>query len=182
MQYEKKVQLRNGEELLLKNATSEYQKEALENFIRTHEETDYLLSYPDETTMTEEQEGEFLDAKTQSDNEIEILALLDGKVVGTAGIDAVGNKYKISHRAEFGISILKDYWGRGIGTALLNACIECARNAGYLQLELDVVAENTAAIAMYQRAGFEEYGRNPRGMRSRITGFQELISMRLELQ
>ena len=102
MQYEKKVQLRNGEELLLKNATSEYQKEALENFIRTHEETDYLLSYPDETTMTEEQEGEFLDAKTKSDNEIEILALLDGKVVGTAGIDAVGNKYKISHRAECG--------------------------------------------------------------------------------
>ena len=181
MKYEKTVPLKNGAILLLKNGTSEYQKEALENFIRTHEETDYLLSYPEETTMTEEEEGEFLDTKTESDNEIEILAILDGKVIGTAGIDAVGNKYKVSHRAEFGISILKDYWGMGSGTALLNACIECARNAGYLQLELDVVAENTRAIAMYEHAGFVEYGRNPRGMRSRHTGYQELVYMRMEL-
>ena len=44
----------------------------------------------------------------------------------------------------------------------MNACIECARNAGYVQLELNVVAENTRAIAMYERAGFVEYGRNQR--------------------
>ena len=44
-----------------------------------------------------------------------------------------------------------------------------------------MVAENARAIAMYQRAGFVEYGRNPRGFRSRISGYQELVSMRMEL-
>ena len=95
--------------------------------------------------------------------------------------DAVGSKYKMRHRADFGIGILKAYWGLGLGSALTNACIECARSAGYSQLELNVVAENTAAVALYKKFGFTEYGRNPRGFRSRISGFQELIYMRLEL-
>ena len=102
-------------------------------------------------------------------------------MAGTAGIDAIGAQYKVAHRAEFGIGILKEYWGLGIGRALMEACIQCARTAGYAQLELDVVAENTRAISMYQMAGFVEYGRNPKGFRSRNAGYQELIFMRLEL-
>ncbi len=45
-------------------------------------------------------------------------------IAGTAGIEAVGAKYKVRHRAEFGISVAKEYWGLGIGRALLNACIK----------------------------------------------------------
>ena len=63
----------------------------------------------------------------------------------------------------------------------MNACIDCARAAGYIQLELDVAAENVRALTMYQKAGFAEYGRNPKGFRSRTAGFQEIIHMRLEL-
>ena len=46
---------------------------------------------------------------------------------------------------------------------------------------LDVVAENTAARMLYERVGFTEYGRNPRGFRTRSGAWQELILMRLEL-
>ena len=113
--------------------------------------------------------------------EIELLAVVDGEVVGTAGIDAVGTKYKVAHRAEFGISVLKEFWGLGIGRAMMDACIQCARDAGYVQLELSVVADNARAIAMYQRAGFVECGRNPRGFRSRAAGYQEVASMLLTL-
>ena len=63
----------------------------------------------------------------------------------------------------------------------MDACIECARNAGYVQLELNVVAENVRAVSMYERAGFVEYGRNPKGFHSRVAGFQEVIYMSLEL-
>ena len=107
---------------------------------------------------------------------------MDGKVAGTAGIDAIGTQYKVTHRAEFGISILKEYWGLGIGQALMEACIHCAKTAGYAQLELDVVAENARAISMYQTAGFVEYGRNPKANRTRNAGFQELITMQMELK
>ena len=73
------------------------------------------------------------------------------------------------------------YWGLGVGRALTKACIECARAAGYVQLELEAVAENKAALALYKSVGFAEYGRNPKGFRSRLTGWQELVLMRLEL-
>ncbi len=131
--------------------------------------------------MDAEQESRFLARKAESPNEIEVIALMEGKIVGTAGIDAVGAFYKLRHRAEFGVNILKEYWGLGVGRALMEACIQCAREAGYAQLELSVVAENTRAIALYQKAGFVEFGRNPRGFRSRTAGFQEIVFMRLEL-
>ena len=75
----------------------------------------------------------------------------------------------------------KAYWGLGIGRALTEACIECAGAAGYVQLELEAVAENKSALALYRSVGFQEYGRNPKGFRSRLTGWQELVLMRLEL-
>ncbi len=150
-------------------------------FNRTHEETDYLLSYPEENSLDPEQEAQFLKEKTISSNETELVAVIDGRIAGTAGIEAVGNKYKLKHRAEFGISVLKEYWGLGLGKALTMACIQCARDAGYDQLELNVVAENERALSMYRALGFVEFGRNPKGFNSKNTGYQELVYMLLEL-
>ena len=96
-------------------------------------------------------EAQFLEKKEASTNEIEIVAFVDGKVVGTDGIEAVGTKSKVKHRAEFGISVLKEYWGLGLGRALTEACIKCAKEAGYVQLELEVEAENERAISLYKK-------------------------------
>ena len=181
MEYSRQIVLKNGQTAILRSGVESDGAAVLEQFNQTHGETDYLLSYPNENSFDAAREGKFLKRKAESDNEVEIIALVDGRVVATAGIDAIGAKYKLRHRAEFGISVLQAYWGLGVGRALLDACIECARKAGYTQLELEVVAENARAIAMYQRAGFVEYGRNPRGFNSRISGYQELVSMRLEL-
>ena len=177
MKYDQKINLKNGKEAWLKNGEIADGKEVYEVFNRTHEETDYMLSYPDENSFDAEEEGEFLKEKTENPREIEIVARIDGKVVGTAGIEAIGAKDKVSHRAEFGISVLKEYWGLGLGRALTEACIKCAKEAGYYQLELNAVAENSRAISMYRSLGFEEFGRNPAGFKSRYSGFQELVYM-----
>lgn len=181
MKYMKNIILKNGAECTLRNGTQADGQAVMENFNLTHAQTDYLLSYPDENSFTAEQEASFLNRKAESENEIEILAVVNGAVVGTAGVEAIGTKYKLRHRAEFGISVAKEYWGLGIGRALTLACIECARVAGYAQLELSAVSENRAAIALYESVGFQEYGRNPKGFRSRTSGWQELVLMRLEL-
>lgn len=181
MKYNQVLILKNGMECCLRNGMESDGQAVLDNFNLTHEETDYLLSYPDENTFDAAQEGQFLKEKSESKNEIEIIAVVDGAVVGTAGIEAIGSKYKVRHRAEFGISVAREFWGLGIGQALTAACIESARTAGYIQLELSVAADNTRALSMYEKAGFVEYGRNPKGFNSRIAGFQEVIYMRLEL-
>ena len=181
MIYNQEIILKNGARAYLRNGDASDGLAVYENFNLTHAETDYLLSYPDENSFDPEQESRFLKEKTESPNEIEIIALVDGKVVGTAGIEAVGHKHKVKHRAEFGISVLREYWGIGLGKALTKACIQCARDAGYVQLELNVVAGNERAISLYRDMGFVEFGRNPRGFNSRESGFQELVYMLLRL-
>ena len=181
MKYNKTITLKDGRTCCLRNGEEKDGAAVLTNFNLTHQETDNLLTYPDENTFDEKQEAEFLKSMEESENEIEILAVIDGVVAGTAGFHSIGNKYKMKHRADFGIAIAKEYWGLGIGKALTEACIWCAREAGYTQLELEVVAENETAVAMYEKAGFVAFGRNPRGFNSRQTGYQEVISMRLEL-
>ena len=179
MKYRQQIVLRNGKTAILRNA--EESDAVLENFNLTHAETDYLLTYPDEGSFDAEKEARYLKRKAESVNEIEIIAVADGRVVATAGVDAVGTRDKLRHRAEFGISVLRAYWGLGIGGALTHACIQCAREAGYAQLELTAVAENERAIALYRKAGFVEFGRNPRGFRSRTSGYQEIVHMLLAL-
>ena len=173
MKYNKVITLKDGRSCILRNGMALDGQALLNIYLLTHAQTDYL--------MTVEQEAQFLKEKTESLNGIEILAEVDGAVVGSAGIGCVGMKEKLKHRAEFGISVDKAYWGLGIGRALTNACIECARAAGYAQLELEAVAENKNALALYESVGFVEYGRNPKGFRSRLTGWQELVLMRLDL-
>ena len=181
MRYAKTVLLAGGQELLVRNASASDARALRDVMQRTHAETDYLLSYPDEQSVDEEQEARSLAETEHSNNEVELVAVVDGKIVGSAGVSAVRSRRKVAHRARFGISILKEYWGMGIGRMLTDASIDCARQAGYTQLELEVVADNERAVSLYRRAGFEEYGRNPRGYRSADAGYQELVYMRLEL-
>jgi RimJ/RimL family protein N-acetyltransferase len=181
MKCKKQITLKDGRECVLRNASEAEAEAVLANFNLTHAQTDFLMSYPDENSFNVEQERQFLRQKEQSPNEIEICAVVGEQIVGTAGIEAVGSKYKVKHRAEFGISIERSYWGLGIGRALLEICIECAKKAGYLQMELSVVASNTSAISLYKNTGFVEYGRNPKGFRSRTSGWQEIVLMRLIL-
>ena len=55
-----------------------------------HEQTDYLLSYPDEKSFNAEQEAGYLEEKMNSPDEIELAAIIDGKIVGIAGMGLSG--------------------------------------------------------------------------------------------
>ena len=48
--------------------------------------------------------------------------------------------------------------GQGVGDALIDAVIECARSSGAIRLLLDVGDHNEQAIALYARKGFEPSG------------------------
>ena len=142
MKYSKTVVLKDGRTCIIRNGTRQDAQGVWDNFVLTHGETEYLTTYPEEVTFTLEQEEAYLKQKEESDRDAALLAEVDGKVVGTAGVDSLNAAEKTRHRAHFGISIAKAWWGLGIGRALTEACIECAREAGYLQLELEVVADN----------------------------------------
>ena len=181
MEYREIITLKDGRTCVIRQGTAADGEGVLRNFVLNHAQTDYLTTYPDEIPFTVEQEAKYLQGKADSPDEVELVAEVDGLIVGQAGIARVGRVDKVKHRATFGISIDRDYWHLGIGRALTKACIRLAKQAGYLQLELEAVADNEKALALYESEGFVEYGRNPKGFRSRLTGWQALVLMGREL-
>ena len=100
MQYEKEIILKDGAKCLLRGAGEADAAEVLRTFDLTHAETDYLLTYPEENSFAVDQEAEFLKARSESKNAIEIAAFVDRRIVGTAGIDPIDDKEKIRHHAD----------------------------------------------------------------------------------
>ena len=54
-----------------------------------------------------------------------------------------------------GVAVLQEYRGHGIGTGLMQIAREQAQAHGYSQLSLVVFEENTAAVRLYKRLGYE---------------------------
>ena len=159
MKYEEKtLTLKNGQSCTLRIASSDDAQEMIDFIRQVSGETVFMTRYEDEVTMTIAEEKEFLAARLNSPKEIMISAYIDGRLAANAGIDGLPQRDRLKHRAEMGISVLKEFWGLGLGSVLMEALIEAAKEAGYEQLELEVVAENVRAIALYRKLGFELYG------------------------
>lgn len=72
---------------------------------------------------------------------------------------AIGGSAKRSkHTAYIVADILSQYRGQGIGTALFKHLENWAKKHSISRLELTVVAENEAGVALYKKSGFEIEG------------------------
>jgi len=60
--------------------------------------------------------------------------------------------------AELGMAVVPGWRGRGVGSALLSAAVDWAREAGAHKLALQVWPHNRAALALYKKFGFEREG------------------------
>jgi putative acetyltransferase len=86
-----------------------------------------------------------------------IVAVLDGRIVGSA--DVVQYKGRRRHAGGIGLCVHDDFHDRRIGTALMAALIELADDwLDLKRLELTVQTDNTPAIRLYKKSGFEVEG------------------------
>lgn len=182
MKYKAETALRNGETLVLRSLRAEDAKEMIRVCRRAAGETDYMMRYEDEWIITEQDQREVLARAEQSSKALMLGAFVQGKLVGAANFRPVHPGDRARHRAGVGISILKSHWGLGIGTAMMRALIDAAKETALEQLELDVVSTNESAIRLYERCGFVEYGRHPRMMKHRNGTYADTILMMLDLR
>lgn len=101
------------------------------------------------------------------------------RIVGMAGFQQEAGP-KVAHKAfVWGFYVEPDWQGRGVGSALVAALIEEARDV-VEQLTLTVVESNDAAIALYTKFGFVAYGTEPRALKT-SAGYANEILMALPL-
>lgn len=124
-----------------------------------------MLRYPDEVSFTEEREQEILGNILEDPGHVMMVGYVDGKLAGNCGISGIGMKRKIRHRCSLAITLYREYWGLGIGSAMIDYLTELAVKIGFEQIDLEVVADNTRAQALYRKCGFAESGRRIRALK-----------------
>jgi RimJ/RimL family protein N-acetyltransferase len=133
-----------------------------ENFIclikQVESEAKFMLMEAGERKTTPEQQRKQLEhIKQQSNSTIFVTEQENGKLVGY--LIAIGGSVKrTKHSAYLVIGILEEYRGRGIGSSLFQRLEEWAINSNISRLELTVVTQNEAGIALYKKSGFEIEG------------------------
>ncbi len=181
MKYKKQVLLKNGTACLLRSVDGKDAAQVLNNIKVTISETDNLMRLPTEPLYTLEKEAEYLQKTADSPKEIKVAAFIDGKIVALAGLDPVSTSQKCRHRAGFGISVQKQYWGLGLGNLLMEIILNQAVIAGYEQVELDVVTTNLTALHLYKKFGFEIFGTHEKAFLLPSGEYQSLYLMNKEL-
>lgn len=142
-------------------------------------ETDNLSFGADGIPFTAEQEAALLGRIADSPRSRFFLALDGEKIVGNACVDGSANP-RLCHRRSLAITVLRDYWGRGIGTELMERMLAFTRESGAELASLEVRSDNERAKALYRKFGFVRYGTFPKYFK--IDGvFYDVDCMTLEL-
>ncbi len=121
-------------------------------------EAEYMLMEPGERKGTPEQTVKWLEQIEKKKNStIFVAEHEDHRLVGYLAVIG-GDTIRTKHTAYVIIGILKGYTGRGIGTRLFTKLDEWAKQKHILRLELTVVVQNEAGVALYKKMGFEVEG------------------------
>lgn len=172
--------LKDGRTLTIKNQEPDDAGKMLEYMKQTAEESENIVRYPEEVEISEKElqrERELLQKKQEDERSLMLGAYLDGKLAGNAGLQCTGDRFKMQHRASFGIAILKEAWGLGIGTILLETLLEKAPKMGYEMVELGVCEGNDRGISLYRKMGFTECGRIPKAFKLKDGTYRDEILM-----
>ena len=152
-------------------ATAEDLEPALDVLAAVAEERMYIGTEP---PVDRDRRLEKWRALLDNPKEAMFVAVSEDRVVGNGDIKWAGV-------SELGMAILPEWRGKGIGSALLEALLAWAEANDSHKMELRVWPHNEAAIALYEKFGFEREGYLKRHYRRRNGEVWDCIIMGLQL-
>lgn len=162
--------------LTIQSAQASDAEEFLSYMEQAQRETDFLLRTPDEFHLTVEDERRFIEDRLLDPKGLLLAARFNGVLVGSLGTNYT-HLVRYSHKISFGVSILKDYWGHGIGRKLIETLLEWADANGIVKVTLEVDTLNSRAIRLYHSMGFIEEGHLKMDRRMENMEFRDSLIM-----
>lgn len=152
-EWEKKVTLKNGQQVFLRPELFTDTEMLWEMFSTLSDATLEYLVLP----FTRERiEG--WTSNIDYDRNLPILALIkeEGKqrIIGSASL-SFNPAEAFKHKAELGITVHDDYQNMGLGMAMVNHLLDIAQKKGLKKVFLLVNTENSRAIHVYAKCGFK---------------------------
>ena len=134
--------------------------ELINSLVEEHADIEY------DTKQTREQEVDWLSrtiARLEKGEAFHMVAEVGGKVIASS---SVGKRrfHCENHVGDLGILIKSGYRDAGIGTEMMRTLINQARAMDLRMLVLTVFESNNRAIHVYEKVGFKETGRIPKGI------------------
>ena len=147
------------EEIKIREAAAEDAEAMIDYMKIIGGETDNLTFDGAGLPITVEQEKDFLRNVRNDKTSVYLFACKDGEIIGSGSLS--GLPRRMSHRAELGIAVKKAYWGRGVGTMLMERLLTYARENGIELINLEVRKDNESAVHLYEKFGFKSIGISP---------------------
>ncbi len=178
---EKQIPMKDGRRAILRNAAAEDSAALVAYMKSIYAETRFLLREPEEAAITLEQEQQYIQAQLDSRRDLLLIATVEGKHAGNGSLSSLGPWKRYRHRCEISIALYQTYCGLGLGRQMCLELLKQARECGYEQAELEVMAGNETAIALYESMGFQRYGTRKRAMKYSDGTYEDAYLMMIQL-
>lgn len=171
------VRLNDGRSAALRSLTARDAPQLIRYLLAMSAATEYMTRYPEEVDADPASQAARLSAAAQSRTNAFLGCFVQGRLVGNLGLYQAEDRLRTRHRCTVGLGVLPGWQGLGIGTALLRGALDCARAAGYEQMELTVVTENAPARHLYEKLGFAVTGAIPHAYKNKAGRYYDFYYM-----
>jgi RimJ/RimL family protein N-acetyltransferase len=169
--------LKSGEKIVVRSVLPEDTRNMLELVSEILQEREFMITQPEELQVTEEQEQVWLQQHNDDPGMIALLAFSHTLLVGYLHFACEGRKRR-AHSGKLGMAIRKEWRAKGVGRALLQSLLDWAQDNPQIEkVCLEVFANNSRAIHLYESLGFVEEGRSIKGIKIAPGYYTDLVLM-----
>ncbi len=112
----------DGTVLVLREAIPSDARAVLDHVEAISQESEFTTMSPGESPMSPEEEEAYIRSCKDADNQVFLIGVVDDAIVGTLIFEG-GRRQRTRHAGEFGMGVRQSWWGRGIGTMLVERLI-----------------------------------------------------------
>lgn len=151
--------LRDGRKIIFRSLCPEDAQQFLKFRERVPHDSTHTMQYVGMKLPTVEETAKRLEAQQNDKTTLNIGAFDDDKVVGYLNFRLPWDEHPwVRHLGQFGMMLLKEYWGNGIGSQLLELQNIHARSVNVNRIEAMVRTQNDRGIQLYLRHGYKIEG------------------------